>query len=172
MGSVYAEFVLGISTPRVGLLNIGEEETKGSQLVLDAYPQLRGKQGLNFIGNVEGRDILSGKADVIACDGFVGNVVLKFAEGMAKTLFGMIKESVNSNLKAKIGGMLVRDALGTIKSRFDYTEYGGAPLLGVQGICIISHGSSNAKAVKNAVRAAKEAVERQLVERIAGKLSD
>lgn len=171
MGSVYAEQVLGIANPRVGLLNIGEEETKGSQLVLEVYPRLQSESHLNFIGNIEGRDVLSGEADVIVCDGFVGNVVLKFAEGMAKALFGMIKEAIASRTRTKLGGLLLKDALRGIKARFDYTEYGGAPLLGVRGVCIISHGSSNAKAVKNAIRVACNAVEKQVVERITASLS-
>lgn len=172
MGATYARQVLGIENPRVGLLNIGEEEAKGSQLVLDVYPRLQNDERLNFIGNIEGRDILPGRADVVVCDGFVGNVILKFAEGMARTLFGMIKDSMELSWRRKFGGLLMKDALHSIKDKFDYTEYGGAPLLGVRGVCIISHGSSNAKAIKNAIRAAQGAVERQVVAHIEATIAE
>jgi glycerol-3-phosphate acyltransferase PlsX len=166
MGSVYAAQVLGVSNPRVGLLNVGVEETKGSHLTLEVYPLLKEDPRINFVGNVEGRDILSGVVDVLVCDGFVGNVVLKSIEGVAGTLFHMLKDALTSSLRAKAGALLVKDALGALKKRFDYTEYGGAPLLGVNGVCIISHGSSDAKAIKNAIRVAHDAVKHQVVERI------
>ncbi|MHB8170007.1 MAG: phosphate acyltransferase PlsX [Thermincolia bacterium] len=166
MGQIYAEKILGVSSPRVGLLNIGEEETKGNELSLEAYPLMKNQSGLNFIGNVEGRDIFQGAVDVVVCDGFVGNVVLKFAEGLAKGLLGMIKEELSQSLLSKIGGALCLPALNVLKKRMDYAEYGGAPLLGVNGICIISHGSSKAKAIMNAVRVAKECVEKQVVHSI------
>lgn len=165
MGTVYAERVLGISNPRVGLLNIGEEATKGNDLALEAYPRLAGS-GFRFVGNVEGRDILPGRADVVVCDGFVGNVVLKFGEGMAHVLFDLIRQAVHRDWRSRLGGYLLRGALRDVYRRMDYTEYGGAPLLGVQGVCIISHGASNAKAVKNAVRAAVEAAGQNLVRAI------
>lgn len=166
MGQIYAERILGISRPKVGLLNIGEEATKGNELALEAYPLLKAQHGLEFIGNVEGRDIPAGKADVVVCDGFVGNVVLKFAEGLAKSLIGMLKEAATSSLMGTMGGALLKPALGGLKKKMDYTEYGGAPLLGVDGICIISHGSSNAYAIKNAVRVAAECVQNRVVEAI------
>lgn len=162
MGSVYAERVLGIPNPRVGLLNIGEEENKGCELVREVFPRLKSLPEINFVGNIEGRDILSGRVDVIICDGFVGNVVLKFAEGMAKTIFLLLRDAITTDLKSKVGGLLLKDALHNVKASLDYTEYGGAPLLGVDGICVISHGSSNAQAIFNAIRVAKEAVEQDV----------
>ncbi|MGI6082174.1 MAG: phosphate acyltransferase PlsX [Limnochordia bacterium] len=166
MGSAYAERVLGIPNPRVGLLNIGEEETKGCELVRQVYPRLRELSRINFIGNVEGRDILSGNVDVIICDGFVGNIVLKFAEGMAKTVFFMLQQALSADIKSRFGGLLLKDAFRSVRASLDYSEYGGAPLLGVDGICIISHGSSNAQAIFNAIRVAKEAIEQDLTSHI------
>ncbi len=166
MGSIYAERVWGISSPSVGLLNIGEEEAKGNELTLEVYGRLK-ESGLNFIGNVEGRDIPAGKAQVVVCDGFVGNVVLKLTEGLAGAIFAMMKEEFQANLVARAGSALLLPGLRKIKKRMDYTEYGGAPLLGINGVSIISHGSSNAKAIRNAIRAAKEAVEKDVVGTIA-----
>jgi len=166
MGSIYAEKILGIANPKVGLLNIGEEETKGNELSQEAYKLMKNQTGVNFYGNVEGRDIPQGVADVVVCDGFVGNVVLKFAEGLAKGLLSMIKEELNKSLLAKLGGLMSMPALVGLKKRMDYAEYGGAPLLGVDGICIISHGSSRAKAIKNAIRVAGECVDQQVVQAI------
>lgn len=167
MGSVYSQRVRGVAVPRVGLLSNGEEETKGNELVQEVHARLKQTPGLNFIGNVEGRDILAGVADVIVCDGFVGNVVLKFAEGMASTLFEIIRQGVARDARSKLGALLLKPALKAIWTRLDYSEYGGAPLLGVNGVCIISHGASNAKAIRNALRVAKEAVEQRVVEAIA-----
>lgn len=166
MGSIYAERVMGKRSPRVGLLNVGEEETKGCELAIEVHKRLKAISRLNFIGNIEGRDVLPGKADVVVCDGFVGNVVLKFAEGMAETIFALLKEAVTKNLRSRVGALLLKDALQGVRARLDYTEYGGAPLLGLQGVCIISHGSSNATAVMNAIRVAKEAVEEKMVQHI------
>jgi glycerol-3-phosphate acyltransferase PlsX len=166
MGHIYADKILGIANPQVGLLNIGEEETKGNDLVQEAYQLLKAQPKLNFIGNVEGRDIAAGKADVVVCDGFVGNVVLKFAEGLAKGIMGMIKAAATSSILGTLGGALLKPALGELKKKVDYTEYGGAPLLGLNGICIIGHGSSNANAIKNAIRVAKECVENRVVDSI------
>lgn len=166
MGSVYAERVLGMQKPRVGLLNIGEEETKGCELVLEVFPRLKALPQINFVGNIEGRDILSGRVDVIICDGFVGNVVLKFAEGMARTIFLLLRDALSADLKSRVGGLLITDALQRVKARLDYSEYGGAPLLGVDGICVISHGSSDAPAIFNAIRVAKEAVEQDVTSHI------
>ncbi|PRR69160.1 phosphate acyltransferase PlsX [Neomoorella humiferrea] len=162
MGNVYAARVMGIREPRVGLLNIGTEACKGNEQTLGAFNMLKAAN-LNFIGNIEGRDIFTGDTDVIVCDGFVGNVLLKFGEGMAQALFTMIAGEVKKTLRAKIGAALVLPALRALKKQVDYTEYGGAPLLGVQGVSIICHGSSNARAIKNAIKVAVRCVEEGLV---------
>ncbi|MGQ9779897.1 MAG: phosphate acyltransferase PlsX [Bacillota bacterium] len=163
MGAIYAERVLGLPNPRVGLLNIGEEETKGNALALGAYPLLA-SSGLNFIGNVEGRDLHRGVAEVVVCDGFVGNVVLKVSEGLAALLFAQMKEAAAASLKGRVGGLLLRSSLRALRNRLDYAEYGGAPLLGVDGVSIIAHGRSNARAIRNAIRAAAKAAEEGVVE--------
>ncbi len=167
MGSLYAEYVLGIKSPRVGLLNIGEEETKGNEQALATYPLLQQLQTVNFIGNAEGRDIPQGTVDVVVCDGFVGNVVLKFGEGLASAIMQLIKEAVkNSGLLTKLASLMVLPALRSLKKKIDYAEYGGAPLLGVDGCFIICHGSSKAKAIKNAIRVAIEFTDNKVVEHI------
>jgi len=158
MGAVYAERVLGIANPRVGIVSNGEEETKGSILVQEAH-QLLKKSGLNFVGNVEGKDIPAGMADVVVTDGFTGNVIVKLSEGLAASLLGIIKEEVRRNPLATFGALLSKPAFDKVKRRLDYAEFGGAPLLGVDGVVIVAHGRSNAKAIKNAVRVAKQAVE-------------
>ncbi|ADG82923.1 phosphate acyltransferase PlsX [Thermincola potens] len=163
MGHIYAKKIMGIAQPRVGLLNIGEEESKGKELYVEAHRLLK-ESKLNFIGNIEGRDITRGRADVIVCDGFVGNVVLKFGEGLARDLMWMIKQELKKNIFVKVGAALVFTQAKGLKKRIDYAEYGGAPLLGVNGISIISHGSSDAKAIANAVRVAKECVEKKVVD--------
>lgn len=165
MGSIYAEKVLGIPHPRVGLLNVGEEETKGNQLVQEVYPILK-RSSLNFIGNVEGRDIPAGKAEVVVCDGFVGNVALKVFEGMASTIFTLLKQEITAHLSGKLGGLLLRPTFARIKRRMDYAEFGGAPLLGLKGVSIIAHGISDTRAIKNAIRVAKESVEKGVVQAI------
>lgn len=162
MGTVYAERVLGVANPRVGLLSNGEEETKGSQLVLEAHQLLKGSE-LNFMGNVEGKDATKGVADVIVTDGFTGNVVIKVAEGISEMLFDLLRESITSRLRFRLAAALLRPAFSLVRQRLDYSEYGGAPLLGVNGVVIIAHGRSDAKAIKNAVRVAKESVERDVV---------
>lgn len=172
MGALYAQHALGIASPRVALLNVGEEETKGNELAVKAHELLKARSHLNFIGNVEGRDISWGRADVVVCDGFVGNIVLKFAEGMGTALFSLIREGLNSGWRARLGGLLARPALVAIRKRVDYTEYGGAPLLGVRGVCIISHGSSNAKAIANAVRVAVQSIRQNMVAAIASRLKE
>lgn len=166
MGSIYAAKVLERSNPKVALLSVGEEPTKGNELTIKTHEQLR-TADLNFIGNVEGRDIPKGEADVVVCDGFVGNIVLKLAEGLGSALFGMLRDEFTKSTAAKLGALFLKPGLRTIKRRMDYTEYGGAPLLGLKGMTIIAHGSSNAKAIRNAVRVAKEAVEAKVVELIA-----
>lgn len=155
MGEVYAKYLLKIASPRVGLLSIGEEETKGNELTKEAFKLLT-ETSLNFIGNVEGRDVMSGKADVIVCDGFIGNVVLKVSEAVAETIGLFLRTDIEKSLIRKIGYLLVRPAFQNLKRRVDYAEYGGAPLVGINGISIISHGRSSDRAIKNAVRVATE----------------
>ena len=149
----------GTAGPRVGLLSIGEEETKGNELTREAF-QLLKQLPLNFIGNVEGRDLYNGHVDVIVADGFVGNVALKISEGVANLVRTALKESLKATITRQVGALLSRSAFIDFKKRLDHTEYGGAPLLGVKGVCIITHGSSNANAIKNAVRVAAEFAER------------
>ena len=162
MGSAYVEHILGISNPRVGLLSIGEEESKGNKLTVDAH-QLLKNSNLNFIGNIEGRDVHRGVCDVIVCDGFVGNVVLKLSEGLASVLLGWIKEAIGANAFSMMGGLLLKASLKKILTPMDPAEYGGMPLLGLNGISMIGHGSSKAKAVKNAIKAATKAVKQDIV---------
>jgi len=162
MGATYAREVLGRANPRVGLLSNGEEETKGNDLTIAAHKLLK-KTGLNFLGNAEGRDVFTGDYDVIVCDGFVGNVVLKCAEGLAKTITELLKREAKKSIPTSIGGALMLPAVKAVKRRTDYDETGGAPLLGVNGVAIISHGSSNGKAIMNALRVAAESVSRDLV---------
>ena len=155
MGEIYSRLVLKVAQPRVGLLSIGEEEHKGNALTRDTTPLLK-ELGLNFIGNVEGRDIFSGQTDVIVCDGFVGNVALKVSEGLVEMIGGMLKESLKATVTRKIGFLLSRSAFRDFKKRVDYSEIGGAPLLGVKGVCIICHGRSDSNAIKNAIRIAAD----------------
>ncbi len=155
MGSMYAQHVLKIERPRVGLLSIGEEETKGNDLTRETFPLLR-QLPLNFIGNVEGRDIYNGSADVIVCDGFVGNVALKTSEGIVKLVRESLRESLGATLSSQVGALLARKAFLNFKKRLDYSEYGGAPLLGLRGVCIVGHGSSNDRAILNGIRVAAE----------------
>jgi glycerol-3-phosphate acyltransferase PlsX len=155
MGEVFAKYLLRKPNPRVGLLSIGEEETKGNELTKEAFKLLT-ETSLNFIGNVEGRDVMTGKADVIVCDGFIGNVVLKVSETVAEAIGMMIKENIGDNLIRKLGYFMMRPAFRALKRRVDYAEYGGAQLLGIDGISIISHGRSSDRAIKNAVRVAME----------------
>lgn len=167
MGSIYTEYVLNIKDPGVGLLNIGEEETKGNELTLATYPLLQQLKTIRFIGNIEGRDVFRGNVDVVVCDGFVGNVVLKVGEGFAKTILQLIKEAIKaSGLLTKIASLMILPALKKLKKKMDYAEYGGAPLLGVNGGFIICHGSSKARAIKNAIRVAHEFSEKKVVEHI------
>jgi phosphate acyltransferase len=161
MGEIYCRQMLGIRRPRVGLLSIGEEETKGNELTREAF-QLLKLMPLNFIGNVEGRDLYSGKVDVIVADGFVGNVALKTSEGVANLVRYVLKESLRATITRQVGYLLSRSAFAEFKKRFDYSEYGGAPLLGVKGACIITHGSSNGNAIKNAIRVTAEFAQRNI----------
>ncbi|HBK68216.1 MAG TPA: phosphate acyltransferase PlsX [Firmicutes bacterium] len=171
MGSIYAEAVLGLSSPRVGLLSNGEEESKGNRLVQETY-QLLKDGNLNFVGNIEGNDIPMGRAEVIVCDGFVGNIILKFAEGMASALFQKMKEALMGSALTKMGALIIKPSLKELKGSFDYSEYGGAPLLGVKGVSIISHGRSDAKAFKNAIKAAASGVEQDIIEKIRTSLEE
>ena len=155
MGEIYARTVLKIDSPRVGLLSIGEEETKGNDLTREAFPLLKNLP-IKFIGNVEGRDIFSSQADVIVCDGFVGNVALKTSEGVGRFVRDVLRESLTRTVTAQVGALLSRRAFNDFRRRLDYREYGGAPLLGVRGVCIIGHGSSNDRAIFNGIRVAYE----------------
>ena len=167
MGSIYAEYVLGMQKPRVGLLNIGEEPSKGNEQALATFPLLSELKTINFVGNVEGRDITAGTVDVVVCDGFVGNIVLKTAEGLAKSLMQLVKETImQGGVMAKLGGLLIMPAMRKLKKKLDYAEYGGAPLLGVDGGFMICHGSSKSLALESAIRAAKEFSEQRVVEHI------
>ncbi|HEY6487538.1 MAG: phosphate acyltransferase PlsX [Terracidiphilus sp.] len=155
MGEMYARSVLKIAQPRVGLLSIGEEETKGNDLTREAFPLLKALP-IKFIGNVEGRDIFSGQADVIVCDGFVGNVALKTSEGVGRFVRDALRQSLTQTVTAQVGALLSRRAFNDFRRRLDYREYGGAQLLGVRGVCIIGHGSSNDRAIFNGIRVAHE----------------
>lgn len=155
MGEIYYRTIFGVNHPRVGLLSNGEEAHKGNELVRLTHERLK-QLPLNFIGNVEGRDVINGQVDVMVADGFTGNVVLKTSEGVALVLAGMLKEALSSTVSAKLGSVLARRALRRFKKRVDYSEYGGAPLLGVRGVCIITHGGSNGNGIKNAIRVASE----------------
>jgi len=167
MGTVYASAVQRLSAPRVGILNIGVEEGKGSELTLDATDLLR-RSGLNFIGNVEARDVFNGVADVIVCDGFVGNVALKFGQGLALAIRDIVKSEL-TGLRGKLLLFYLTPLAGRVRRmyrRIDYREYGGAPLLGIDGVVVVAHGSSNARAIRNAIRVAQEAAARGLVEQL------
>lgn len=169
MGSVYHQAIFKSKRPTVGLLSIGEEESKGNELTIETHGLLK-KSGLNYIGNVEGRDIPMGKADVVVCDGFVGNVVLKFGEGLAEALLKIIKREIKGHPLALIGGLMLKRAFKNIKKKVDPAEYGGAPLLGVNGISIVSHGGSSAFAIKNALRVAAELIRDNINTHIASEL--
>jgi glycerol-3-phosphate acyltransferase PlsX len=149
MGSVYMKYVMGIENPRVGIVNVGAEEEKGNALVKETFPLLKSCPDINFIGSIEARDIPLGGADVIVCDAFVGNAILKTLEGVGKMMIGMVKESLTENLKSKIGALLIKDSLKNSLKRVDVSEYGGAPLLGLNGLVVKTHGSSKAGEIKN-----------------------
>ncbi len=165
MGEIYSRVILRAPKPRVGILSIGEEEHKGNEVTRSATPILK-TLNLNFIGNVEGRDIFEGKVDVIVCDGFAGNVALKVAEGVADMVKVLLREALEASISGKIGYAFSRTAFQEFKKRVDYSEYGGAPLLGVKGVCIICHGRSNGNAIKNAIRVAAEFCQGQINQRI------
>ncbi len=166
MGTIYSQYALGVPEPKVGLLNIGEESSKGNELAIRTHELLTANQRIPFIGNAEGRDILSGRFDVIVCDGFVGNVVLKFAEAIGEVMLQILREELPRGRQGKLGTALLKENLGRIKQRIDHAEHGGALLLGVAGVCIIGHGSSRAPSIFNAIRLASDAIENQVLERI------
>ena len=170
MGDIYFRSMFGVEKPRVGLLSIGEEEGKGNELTREAF-QLLKQLPLNFIGNVEGRDIYTGKVDVIVADGFVGNVALKTSEGVVNLVRATLKETLRATITRQVGFLLSRSAFSDFKKRLDHTEYGGAPLLGVKGACFITHGSSNVNAIKNAIRVASEFVERDTNRKIESEMA-
>jgi glycerol-3-phosphate acyltransferase PlsX len=170
MGDIYFRNMFGTPHPRVGLLSIGEEEGKGNELTREAFQALK-QLSLNFIGNIEGRDLYSGAVDVIVADGFVGNVALKTSEGVVSLVRATLKETLATTITRQVGYLLSRSAFADFKKRLDHTEYGGAPLLGVKGACFITHGSSNANAIKNAIRVAAEFVERNITLRIENELA-
>jgi glycerol-3-phosphate acyltransferase PlsX len=165
MGDIYSRVAFRTHKPRVGLLSIGEEEHKGNELTRTATPLLK-MLPINFIGNVEGSDIFAGETDVIVCDGFIGNVALKVSEGLVEMIYAMLRESLEATITRKIGYVLSRTAFQDFKKRVDYSEHGGAPLLGVKGVCIITHGRSNANAIKNSIRVATELASGKINERI------
>ncbi|MBK5291236.1 MAG: phosphate acyltransferase PlsX [Acidobacteriia bacterium] len=170
MGGIYSRAILHTDSPRVGLLSIGEEEHKGNELTKAATPLLKSLP-INFIGNVEGRDIYKGVVDVVVCDGFTGNVVLKVSEGVADVVKHLLRDSLMSTLSGRAGAFLARGAFKDFKKRIDYSEYGGVPLLGVRGVCIICHGSSNGNAMKNAIRVAAEFASQDLNTKIESDLA-
>jgi len=170
MGDIYFRSMFGTARPRVGLLSIGEEEGKGNELTRESF-QLLKQLPLNFVGNVEGRDIYNGKVDVIVADGFVGNVALKTSEGVANLVRATLKETLAATITRQVGYLLSRSAFSDFKKRLDHTEYGGAPLLGVKGACFVTHGSSNVNAIKNAIRVASEFVERNITNNIEKELA-
>lgn len=166
MGSAYSQYVLGTTEPKVGLLNIGEEDSKGNDAAVRAHQLLRENSQINFIGNAEGRDVLSGRFDVIVCDGFVGNVLLKFAEAVGEVILQILREELPQGLHGQIGSAFLKPNLKRVKQRMDHAEHGGALLLGVAGVCFIGHGSSQAPSIFNAIRMAKEAVDNEVIQRI------
>ncbi len=170
MGSLYCSHVLGIKKPAVALANVGTEEEKGNKVVKETYQKLKTVEEVHFIGNVEARDVPMGACDVLVCDGFVGNTILKMMEGMAMGMFSALKKSFMQSTKTKIAASMLKPALKELKGRMDYTEYGGAPLLGIQGACIKAHGSSDAKSIKNAVNQGMIFVENRVVELIASEV--
>jgi glycerol-3-phosphate acyltransferase PlsX len=170
MGEIYYRATFGHRRPRVGLLSIGEEEIKGNELTREVYTRLK-KSPVHFVGNVEGGDLFSGEVDVIVCDGFVGNIALKICEGLAFQIFGLLRKSMDSSLASQVGFLFSRGALKGLKKKIDYAESGGAPLLGVRGVCVIAHGRSNASAVKNAIRVAAGLSKARINEKIEEELS-
>jgi glycerol-3-phosphate acyltransferase PlsX len=170
MGHLFSKKIIGIDSPRVGLMSVGEEESKGNELTKEVHKGLK-KLHLNFIGNVEGRDIFNGRADVIVCDGFTGNVALKTSEGLIEAAVKLLKDELSRNLQVKLGALLSQRSFERLKKRLDYSEYGGALLLGLRGVTIICHGRSSSNAIKNAIRVAKEFAENQVNTKIETELN-
>ncbi len=170
MGEIYSRVIFNVAHPRVGLLSIGEEASKGNDLTKEVYGLLK-KTSLNFVGNVEGRDLYNGSCDVIVCDGFIGNVALKVSEGLVEAIASMLREELSATLTSKMGYVLSQRAFSNFKRRLDYSEYGGAPLLGLKGVGIICHGRSNGNAIKNAIRVAHEFSVNKLNEKIEHEVS-
>lgn len=170
MGDIYYRAIWGVKRPRVALLSIGEEETKGNELTREAAARLK-LAPLNFTGNVEGRDVFRGNVDVVVCDGFIGNITLKLSEGLVEHIGGMLKKAIKSSLTSQLGYALSKRAFDAFRKRTDYSEYGGAPLLGVRGITVIGHGRSNPNAIKNAIRVAGELCRARVNEKIEQELS-
>ena len=171
MGSIYAQLAFGKESPSIGLMSIGEEDTKGTDRTKEAFKVLK-EAGLNFVGNVEGRDVFNGSVDVIVTDGFTGNVILKVSESLSEMVEKLLREEIKRTLKASVGFLLSRTAFRSFKSRLDYSEYGGAPMLGVKGCVIICHGRSSAKAIKNAIRFAAEFSRQRLAEKIQSSIAE
>lgn len=170
MGATYARFILGVRNPKVGLMSIGEEDGKGNELTKETQSLLKAAP-INFIGNVEGRDLFTGEVDVIVSDGFTGNVILKTSEGLVAAIMGLLRTELGQTILTQTGAILSRQAFRSVKKRLDYSELGGAPLLGCKQICVICHGSSTPKAIRNAIRVAKEFYKGKLSERIESELS-
>ena len=171
MGSTYCRVILGRTEPRVALISTGEEDTKGNELIKEAFKLLK-EANINFIGNVDGKDIFTGEADVIVCDGFTGNVILKTSEGLADAMIKMLRREIANLTAGRIGYLLLKPALKNFKKKTDYDEYGGAPLLGINGTCIISHGRSTAKAIRNALRVASDFAEKRVYENISSAIEN
>ncbi len=167
MGKAYARTIFNIDEPKIGLLGIGEEDAKGNELTKEAFKLLK-ESGVNFVGNVEGKDVFAGNADVVVCDGFVGNIALKISEGLAETIAKMLKREISEQATGRIAYLFLKNALKSFKKKTDYSEYGGAPLLGISKPCIISHGRSTSKAIKNAVRLAGEFCRKGVIDVISG----
>ena len=171
MGSIYSRSILGVRSPKVGLMSIGEEALKGNDLTKETFNKLM-EAPINFIGNVEGRDIFTGEVDVIISDGFTGNVILKTSEGLVEAIMGLLKSELGQTIMTQVGAMLSLNAFRSVKKRLDYSEFGGAPLLGCKQICVICHGSSTPKAIRNAIRVAKEFYKGKLSERIDSEINE
>lgn len=165
MGNIYCKLVLGRENPKVGLLSIGEEDVKGNELTKEAFKLIR-QSSINFIGNIEGKDIFTGAADVVVCDGFTGNIALKISEGLAEAILKMLKREISNVMAGRIGYLMLKPAIRNFKKRTDYDEYGGAPLLGINGTSIISHGRSSAKAIRNALKVADDFARKRVYEAI------
>lgn len=171
MGNTYCKLLLGKEIPKVALLSIGEEDTKGNELTKEAFKLIKNTR-LNFIGNIEGKDMFTGRADVIVCDGFIGNIALKISEGLAETILKMLKREITAVSTGRFGYLMMKPAIKNFKKKTDYDEYGGAPLLGINGACIISHGRSSAKAIKNALKVASDYANKRVFEAISTAIED